>query len=290
MTPRQDNVGCSFFDTDLYRLSGGGNDFLALAEPAFSLAEERIRAWCTRGSSLGADGLFVLTREAGGVRMDYYNADGRAADLCLNGTRCAARLAFHLGWAIDRVEIQTGAGRVEARRRSATEVEVELPPIARPPREVSVEIDGTVWEGFFITVGVPHFVIRWRSEIASAPLAAIAPRLRRHEAFGPAGANIDFVRFQARRSFELRTFERGVEGETLACGTGVSAAAVFGLLVGEIELPVQALTRGGFVLTVSGEVSAHRLPARWFLGGDARLLAHERVSAEALALPEPPAW
>ncbi|HEV7786777.1 MAG TPA: diaminopimelate epimerase, partial [Thermoanaerobaculia bacterium] len=91
--------------TRFYKLSGSGNDFLALAEPWETPSAERIRAWCRRGVSIGADGLFVLRRAGGGetggagATMDYFNADGLAADLCLNGTRCAAQLAFHLGWA-----------------------------------------------------------------------------------------------------------------------------------------------------------------------------------------------
>ncbi len=81
-----------------FRLSGGGNDFLALVEPIDDPQPDQIRAWCRRGLSLGADGLFVLDRSPDGARMRYFNADGSAASLCLNGTRCAVRLARHLGW------------------------------------------------------------------------------------------------------------------------------------------------------------------------------------------------
>src|SRR3954454_12501271 len=124
--------------TRFYKLSGSGNDFLALAEPAETPDPETIRAWCRRGVSLGGDGLFLLRREAAGVVMDYFNADGYPADLCLNGTRCAAQLAFHLGWAEGTVRLRTGAGEVAARRLDGSRVAVDLPVPAEPPREIAV--------------------------------------------------------------------------------------------------------------------------------------------------------
>ncbi|HEY8021263.1 MAG TPA: diaminopimelate epimerase, partial [Thermoanaerobaculia bacterium] len=144
--------------TAFYKLSGSGNDFIALAEPDLPPAPEQIRAWCRRGISLGADGLFVLRRRDGAVAMDYWNADGRPADLCLNGTRCAAQLAFHLGWAGDRVRIETAAAAVDARREDGGAVALELP--APPaPRERTVEAGGGFWTGWSVLVGVPHFVL-----------------------------------------------------------------------------------------------------------------------------------
>lgn len=270
-------------------MSGAGNDFLALAEPGHDPTERAIRAWCTRGTSIGADGVFVLRREGDRVRMAYWNADGRAADLCLNGTRCAARLAFELGWAADRVTILTGAGPLEARRTGATAVAVELSPIEAPPREFTLEDGGRLWEGFYVVSGVPHFVVPQSEGIESAPLAR-APWLRHHGAFGAAGANVDFVRFVEPHRFEIRTFERGVEAETLACGTGVMAAVIVGLLTRRCQLPVIAATRGGFELTVAGELLDGYLPARWSLAGDARLLARLSLTPEAELLPQPPPW
>src|SRR5689334_17237933 len=119
--------------TRFYKLSGSGNDFLALAEPEETPAAGQIRAWCRRGVSIGADGLFVLRQTEGGAVMDYFNADGLAADLCLNGTRCAAQLAFRLGWAQDRVQLRTGAGSVAARRLDDGRTAVELPAPPKPP-------------------------------------------------------------------------------------------------------------------------------------------------------------
>ena len=113
--------------TRFFKVSGSGNDFLALAEPFKTPPPETIRAWCRRGVSVGGDGLFVLRRAEGGVTMEYFNADGFPADLCLNGTRCAAQLAFHLQWAQETVLIRTGAGNVSARQLDDSRVAVDLP-------------------------------------------------------------------------------------------------------------------------------------------------------------------
>src|SRR5947208_7945358 len=147
--------------TRFYKLSGSGNDFLALAEPAETPGPETIRAWCRRGVSLGGDGLFLLRRAEGGATMEYFNSDGYAADLCLNGTRCAAQLAFHLGWAEGAVRIATAAGEVAARRLDDTRIAVELSAPAERPREVILEVDARAWTGWAITVGVPHLVPVW---------------------------------------------------------------------------------------------------------------------------------
>jgi len=273
-----------------FRLSGAGNDFLALAEPGKDPTAEEIRAWCRRGLSAGADGLFTLRRQGERVAMEYFNADGLGAGLCINGTRCAARLAFHLGWARDVVVILTGAGPVSARLAGATVVTLELPGPEDPLRETTVKLGDHLWEGFFVRVGVPHFILPFREDLARAPMVEVAPRLRHHPVFGLAGANVSFVRFVPPRHLEIRSFERGVEAETLACGTGVLAAVSVGLLIRQLELPATALVRGGFELTVAGRGGEPRHPERWLLTGDARIIARGELSTEASSLPPAPAW
>ena len=267
-----------------FKVSGAGNDFLALAEPDATPPPERIRAWCRRGVSLGADGLFILRRTPGGMAMDYFNADGLPADLCLNGTRCAAQLAFHLGWAADGVDVQTGAGPVAAHRLDAEHVRLELP-APEAPAALAVEVDGISRAGHRLRVGVPHFVLPWE-ELSRAPVLELGAALRRHPAFAPQGTNVNFVRYPERHRMEIRTFERGVEAETLACGSGVLAGVAVGLAAGSLELPVRSLTRGGFEL----EVDADPLSGRWLLGGDARVVAEGAVLPPAAVEPLPPAW
>ena len=161
--------------------------------------------------------------------MDYFNSDGYPAALCLNGTRCAAQLAFHLGWAEDAgARSPPAAGRFAARASTTTRVSwsSRLP---ETPRETAPEVDGIARAGTFVRVGVPHFVLLWPESLEPAPVATLGAALRRHPAFGAEGANVNFVRFPAGHRMEIRTFERGVEAETLSCGTGILAGAAVGL-------------------------------------------------------------
>ncbi len=259
--------------TEFYKLSGAGNDFLALVEPESEPLPEAIRAWCARGVSIGADGLFTLVREADGVaRMIHYNADGGRAELCVNGTRCAARLAFHLGWADAAITVRTDSGDVSAAAAAASTVRLELPPPTETPEAVTLELNGRTVAGWRTRVGVPHLVIAWTQDLDSAPVAELGPPLRAHAALGDAGANVHWVDYQDRHRFAIRSFERGVEAETLACGSGVLAATLVGVTTGRTELPVEAATRGGFVFEVRGSTANGRCRS-WSLAGDARLVA-----------------
>lgn len=276
-------------EADCYRLSGGGNDFLAVVEPESPPSAERVRAWCTRGLSLGADGVFTLERVAEGVRMDYYNADGKPADLCLNGTRCAVRLARQLGWHDGATTVVTGAGPL-AGSVVGDEVRLEVPPPSERPRKRTLALDGATYSGWFLTVGVPQFVLAWPQSLGEAPVLELGPALRRHPDFGEAGTNVMFVRFLPPSGFEIRSFERGVEAETLACGTGVLAAAAVALDQQLLDLPFVALTGGGFEFEVDARCDDNGRLTQWSLTGDARVLARIEPFAETERLPQPPVW
>jgi diaminopimelate epimerase len=281
--------------TAFFKVSGSGNDFVALAEPAADPAPEQIRAWCRRGVSIGADGVFVLRRAAAAasasgergaaargvpeVAMAYWNADGDAADLCLNGTRCAAQLACHLGWAKGEVRERTGAGAFRARPLHPGRVALELDVEVTAPRELAADLDGTPHPGWSVTVGVPHFLLLWPGDLDAAPVVALGRRLRHHALFQPAGTNVNFIRFTGRRRLDIRTYERGVEDETLSCGTGVVAAAALGFALGELGAPVTATTRGGFDLIVDRDAAS----GRFTLAGDARIVAAGELLAGAEA-------
>jgi len=272
-----------------YRLSGGGNDFLALVEPSVPPTAQRVRSWCRRGLSLGADGLFTLERAPSGVKMDYYNADGRAADLCLNGTRCAVRLAGHLGWHEGSTTVLTGAGAM-AGTVEGSAVRLELEPPSEEPLALTLNVEGGAHSGWFLTVGVPQFVLAWPESLRTAPVDRLGPLIRHHPEFGDAGTNVMFVRFLPPSRFEIRSYERGVEAETLACGTGVLAAAAVALDQRLLELPLVALTAGGCEFQVDGVTDGLGRLTRWSLAGDARLLAKIEPAADADRLPSPPEW
>ena len=267
--------------TDFFKVSGSGNDFLALVEKP-EPSPEAIQAWCRRGVSLGADGLFILRRASDGVVMDYFNSDGYRADLCLNGTRCAAQLAFHLGWAGEELTIRTGAGTVAARRGDDTRVTLELP-APGTPLPLVLNMDGIQCAGYRVLVGVPHFVLPWPESLERAPVDTLGRQIRHHPAFEE-GANVNFVRFPDGHRMEIRTFERGVEAETLSCGSGILAGAAAGLHIGRSALPLRVSVQGGFELEVdaAGE--------HWLLSGDARVVAQGVLLEGAAVSPPPPTW
>ena len=251
---------------------------------------EEIRAWCHRGVSLGADGVFVLSRVEERVRTVHFNADGGRTDLCLNGSRCAARLAFRLGWGKrDAISLETDVGVLSARAAGAERVEIDLPPLPGDVRTKALPLGERSFEGWTLRVGVPHFVLPWPESLARAPVRDLGRQLRCHPGLGKSGATVNFVRFGCRDRFEIRTFERGVEGETLACGTGVVAATAAGVASGHLELPTGALTSGGFELRVAGQVDGGRLTSV-SLTGDARILAEGEILPDAAAVPAPAMW
>ncbi len=269
-----------------FQISGAGNDFLALIELPEAPSPGDIQAWCRRGLSLGADGVFTLERRPEAVRMVHYNADGGRSELCLNGSRCAARLAFHLGWAEGELSLATDAGVLRAAEAGTDLIALELPDIVGKPETRTLSLGGKPYDGWLLRVGVPHFVLPWPEGLARAPVDALGKILRSHPDLGNAGANVDFVRFVDSGDCEVRTFERGVEAETLACGTGVVATVAAGVAAGRLSTPATALTAGGYELTVRGKAGDRP----WVLEGDARILARGELLRGAAAVPSPPAW
>lgn len=290
---------------EAYLLSGAGNDFIGLVEPSRPPEPAVIRAWCTRGVSIGADGVFSIARQGSSrgnrVRMVYWNADGGRSDLCLNGSRCAVQLAHAIGWAAEELTLETDAGTLRARPMDEQTVEVDLPPSTEvavamtlatsPVSGASVPVAG--WR---VTVGVPHFVVPWTTNLGQAPVAQLGPALRGHPDLGPAGANVHFVRFVGAHELEIRSFERGVEAETLACGTGAVAAVAVGVANHGVVPPVAVRTASGATLRITGDVVPARgdavapLLRRVSLAGDARVLARCRLFEVARSVPAGPRW
>ena len=256
-------------------VSGAGNDFIALLDRPVPPAET-VRAWCRRGMSVGADGLFSLRRATRGrYVLDYANADGARADLCLNAARCAARLAFDQEPSASSVTIETAAGALtaEAIDESRTGVLVAAP---GPGRPMNLQANGSNFPGRLIAVGVPHFVLWWQENLDEAPVASLGPILRSHPALGSEGANVHFVDLDPPAGFRIRSFERGVEAETLACGTGIVAAAACALADGRLALPLVAAARSGCELNLEAAAAADGSD-RWRLSGDARVVASGRI-------------
>lgn len=278
-----------------FKVSGAGNDFVALVEPEPEPDGDEIRAVCSRGLSLGADGVLWIERLAGGgIRLHHWNRDGGRSDFCLNGSRCSIQLAATLGLAPAEgfFRLRTDAGDVEGRRLDEHRTALLLPAgFADDPQPFSLEVGGQQHEGFFLRVGVPHFVLPWPDGLAETPVAELGPRLRHHPDLPPGGANVNFVRWVSEEIFEIRTYERGVEAETLACGSGVVAAYRAGRVAGALGPRAGGLTSGGFRLLLA-EAAETEGPAegRLEIAGDARLVARGELLAGAQILPPPPRW
>ena len=257
-------------------VSGAGNDFIALLDRPIPPAET-VKAWCRRGVSVGADGLFSLRRVTRGrYALDYANADGARADLCLNAARCAARLAFDQEPAASRVQIETAAGTLTAEPLDDTHTAV-LVPAPGPGRPMTLHTNSRTCPGRRIDVGVPHFVLWWQGDLDEAPVGSLGPNLRAHPDLGREGANVHFVALDPPEGFRIRSFERGVEAETLACGTGVVAAAACAIAEGRLSLPVVATTRSGCELRLEEGPPEPAGAVRWRLSGDARIVASGRI-------------
>lgn len=268
--------------TPFLLVSGAGNDFIALVEhPA--PAAGTIRAWCRRGVSVGADGLFTLHRLARErYALDYANADGARAALCLNAARCAARLAFEQEPHAGELTIETGVGDLVAEPVDDTRTAV-LVPAPAAGRPMTLRADGRDVPGWRIDAGVPHFVLWWSDDLDEAPVASLGPVLRAHPDLGPGGANVHFVDLDPPGRIGIRSYERGVEAETLACGTGVVAAAACGIAEGRLSLPIAAVTRSGFELRLDAAPEGPDGLDRWRLSGDARIVARGRIATAARA-------
>ncbi len=264
--------------TIIYKMTGSGNDFVMLDGRTTSVEwwdADRIAALCDRRSGVGADGLVILTPEgADAVRMAYFNADGSRAAMCGNAALCSARLAVHLELTpADETRLLTDAGIVETRCVGPGDrAEIRLPDSRLPMPVPTIPLlngERAVWLG---TVGVPHLVLLV-DDVRSVDLVGRGRPLRHHAATGAEGANVNFVSApnQAGEPWLLRTYERGVEGETLACGTGTAAAALALATGCRTSLPIEFQSWGGEFLTVQATLDGDLATDLW-LGGQGRLV------------------
>lgn len=267
----------------LFKVEGAGNDFvLGLGDWATRFEDEPalVRRVCDRRRGIGADGVLAVHAEsARRARVVYRNADGSRGDFCANGTRCAARAAVELLGCRRELTLATGWTEIPARVDGVT-VRLELPPPAAAPRLPAIELRPPLARVLSLEVGVPHLVVAVTGPVEALELATVAPPLRAHEALGPAGANVDFYEAAGDGAVALRTWERGVEGETLSCGSGMVAVAL--TVMGERGVRRLALRpASGDVLTVEalGEppVCATRLT------GPARIVAEIQPTDELLS-------
>jgi diaminopimelate epimerase len=235
------------------KMSGAGNDFVVIDDRANKVGEdarELAKQLCRRRLSIGADGLILIIPSAGcDFRMRYFNADGSEADMCGNGGRCAARFAREHGIAGDAMLFESRSGKHSAAIVDEQNVRLAMPDPRAMLLNVEIHVKGEKLEVHRINTGVPHAVVEV-DDLSEHPVVEMGRAIREHRAFVPDGTNADFVRAVGDHMIELRTYERGVEDETLACGTGAVASALVMAALGRVEPPVSVRTRGGWTLTV----------------------------------------
>lgn len=239
------------------RMHGCGNDFVVLDDRAGRLHPARAdlaRALCDRRMGLGGDGLILIGPPPGAgedVAMTYVNADGMEAEMCGNGARCVAWRAAQLGLTGPNLAMATGAGTIAA-TVSGRRVTLALPDPRDLRPAVPLAVAGRRIEVHYLDTGVPHAVVfvAHAAELAGLDVVELGAALRRHAHFAPRGANADFVAVGDPSRLALRTYERGVEAETLACGTGAVAAAAIACRIGLVVPPVAVEPKGGGVLEV----------------------------------------
>ena len=254
----------------LWLMEGAGNDFLVgvgawsgrlVSDPAL------VMRLCRRHRGIGADGVLALEIEGEArIRLRYRNADGSRAQFCANGTRCAALAAVDLLDLPSELVVLTDWVEIPA-RVEGQQVALRLP-APDPAEQISIDAAGRKWTGIVIEVGVPHLVIAV-DDLAGSYFSEAAPVLRWHQALGPEGANVSFFDRKPNGSIEIRTFERGVEGETLCCGSAVVAAGLVEMADRDVD-SIRVRPASGDVLTVED------LGTGFGLTGPARFIAEVR--------------
>jgi diaminopimelate epimerase len=256
-------------------MEGAGNDFILINGALFELAEPGVLAEkiCARRTSAGADGLIVVgpsRRSDADVRVRFWNPDGQETSTCGNGTRCAARFAVLEGLAAARMLIETLGGDIDAQ---VEEDSVNLAFRTVPDLSLDIMVTGSEGPqlGHRADIGVPHLVIPVAA-LPYGPLDPVCRPLRHAPELGPEGANVNLAQVVNRHRIRIRTYERGVEGETLACGSGSLSSAMALCAAGHVEPPVEVETRSGNVLTVRFRRDSNGVFSNPELEGPARVV------------------
>ncbi len=266
------------------KLSGAGNDFILIDNRQLSVngnLHEWVQKVCRRGLSVGADGVILVEpSEKADFKMRYFNADGGEAETCGNGARCVARFAHLKGIVKSTMKFETLAGIYKAHVMKSGTVKVQMSDPGPPRFHIPIEISKGKFEGHFINTGVPHVVILVE-DLESLDVFNVGREIRYHKEFSPAGTNVNFATAIGSKKICIRTYERGVENETLACGTGSIASAVILFRQRKVMSPVTVLTRGGQELVISFDSDEKKI-YNVFLEGDARLVFEGNLKEDAL--------
>ncbi|MCS7279802.1 MAG: diaminopimelate epimerase [Thermodesulfobacteriaceae bacterium] len=275
-----------FSNLTFYKLCASGNDFIVILnfERKIQGSEAKFLAQklCRPKFSISADGLILLeppfSSEAN-FSWKFFNADGSEAEMCGNGARCVARLVTELGLFKSPLCFETKAGLIWAEvKNSRVKVNLTSPKDLKLNLEIKTNFDK--YTAHFVNTGVPHVVIFLDEEnLKNLSLEKIAPEIRFHESFKPSGTNVNFVALSRKNLIKIRTYERGVEAETLACGTGASASAYITYKLGLTKhSEIDVLTKSGEILKVYINERENKL----YLEGDTSFILEGKIKKDAL--------
>ena len=266
------------------KMSGSGNDFIVIdnrqgAVDGLDLVDF-ITAVCRRKMSVGADGLILIEpSEQADFGWQFYNSDGSRAEMCGNGARCAARFAYLNGISGENLSFETDAGIVSG-QVDAGRSKVKMPAPADLRLDYSIKLANGPLSVSSVNTGVPHVVIM-QDTIEDVDVFGLGREIRNLEAFAPNGTNVNFICQQGPGELAIRTYERGVEDETLACGTGSIASALISSIKLNWASPINLVTRSGEFLTIHFTEQNGQFDDV-YLEGDARIIYTAQLGEEAL--------
>jgi len=270
---------------DFYKMSGSGNDFILIDNRDHKLngynLPRLVTSLCRPKYSVGTDGLIIIEKsDRFDFKWQFFNADGTEAEMCGNGGRCAARLAYILGICSNRLNFETKAGIVRAEiEEDLVKLEMPIPQGFYLNKTLDLNDEQIIFH--FINTGVPHTIIFPEKDLENVEVKKLGKEIRFHPHFQPSGTNVDFVEKVSENSIKIRTYERGVEDETLSCGTGAVAASLICHGLNMVISPVKVYTKSGEILEVSFMAERRRF-REVFLKGEARLLYQGKLFEEAL--------
>jgi diaminopimelate epimerase len=270
------------------KMSGAGNDFIVIDKRennSLQISTELLRNLCDRRSGIGADGMITIDDDKNSdFKMNYFNADGTTGSLCANGARCAILFASEAGFLKSKLT-DFISNDVEYKGEILNDSEIKF--FLNPPRKIKynfkVKADGRLINVHYADTGSPHVVIdideseRFLSSLEKVPVERLGREIRYLPEFAPDGTNVNFIDVKENR-IAIRTYERGVEAETLSCGTGSVAAAIIAFVTHKINPPIELVTKGNEKLFVNFEVENSRVrnlsltgPARIVFTGEIRI-------------------
>jgi len=266
-----------------YKMSGAGNDFIIIDNRNQIVTDKDLSGFiasvCRRKMSAGADGLILIeASDKFDFRWRFFNSDGSKAEMCGNGARCAARFAHVIGIAQTTLSFETEAGVVSA-QVNKDRVKVKMPDSSDLKLAYPLKLSDRSLEISSINTGVPHAVVMVE-QVADVDVVTLGREIRRHQTFAPAGTNANFVERGHGNAIEIRTYERGVEDETLACGTGAIASAVISASRFKMNSPVDVKTRSGVYLTIHFDAKDGQF-SDIYMEGDARIIYTGELQPDA---------